>query len=169
MNDDDIKPLLREFDGRTEQPHEHRSTGPPTSGDSDRTDRPASGGVGLERSFASQYLDELIIAILFRCEEANGMDIIREFTHLFGVQFSPGTVYPHLHSLEEEGVLERRERVRTKEYRIDDEQAARENLASAVSQLSCLGTFLSTARNDSEDADGEQRRPEGKGTFDTEA
>lgn len=101
-------------------------------------------GVSLNRSVANEYLDELILALLLRHEEANGMDIIREFAHLFGVQFSPGTVYPHLHALAEEDVLECRECIRTKEYRIADREEAEAYLESAVSQLSCLETFLET-------------------------
>lgn len=149
MINDDMQSFLEETTDRAEQQHDDHSP-QPTSPD---TSAPASPGdasssvARLERSFASEYLDELIIAILFRCEEANGMDIIREFTHQFGVQFSPGTVYPHLHSLEEEGILARRECVQTKEYRVDDSDAAREYLTSVLSQLTCVEAFLAgTAR-----------------------
>lgn len=141
MTDNDIETLLSEFTDRVEQQLEQSET--PSEVDAGASDGPPAGGVHLDRSFVSEYLDELIIAILFRCDEANGMDIIREFTHRFGVQFSPGTVYPHLHSLEEEGVLVCRERVRTKEYRIDDPEAAAAYLDSVLSQLSCLEQFMS--------------------------
>lgn len=139
-----IELLLREFDGQTELHPEQSMEQPPTN-------KPAKAGpsdespqepLQLDRSFASTYLDELIIAILCCREEANGMEIIRELTHRFGVQFSPGTVYPHLHSLEEEGTLACREAVQTKEYRIDDWHTARESLQSTVRQLSQLSAFL---------------------------
>ena len=145
MNDD-IEALLNEYVDRTEQQTERTPTQVSTdnTSGSDRTGGPAPGGVQLDRPFASEYLDELIIAILFRCDEANGMDIIREFTHRFGIQFSPGTVYPHLHTLEEEGVLACRECVQTKEYRINDTEAVREYLDSVLVQLSCLTQFLDT-------------------------
>jgi hypothetical protein len=141
MTDNDIETLLSEFTDRVEQQLEQAET----SDDVDATtpDGPPAGSVHLDRSFVSEYLDELIIAILFRCDEANGMEIIREFTHRFGVQFSPGTVYPHLHSLEEEDVLVCREGVRTKEYRIDDPEVAAAYLDSVLSQLSCLEEFMS--------------------------
>lgn len=156
MNEDDVETLLRELHDQGKQHPERssaRTSGPDTSG-SDLTGSPPLSGIRLDRSFASEYLDELIIGILFRCEEANGMEIIREFTHLFGVQFSPETVYPHLHSLEEDGILARRDCVQTKEYRIADAQTAREYITSTVTQLSCLSEFLDTTPHQS---DGDRR------------
>ena len=155
MTNDDIDALLREVTDRDEQQSDHTATSPATDGtlDPDRSGSHPSAGPRLDRSFASEYLDELIIAILFRCEEANGMDIIREFTHRFGVQFSPGTVYPHLHTLEEEGVLDCRECVQIKEYRIDDHEAAREYLDSIVAQLSFVETSLSATVSEAVRAD----------------
>jgi DNA-binding PadR family transcriptional regulator len=152
MSNDDISTLLHEFTDQTERQPDRPPAQMPTNEapDTGRPDDSHSSGVRLDRSFASEYLDELIIAILFRCDEANGMDIIREFTHLFGVQFSPGTVYPHLHSLEEEGVLACRERVQTKEYHIDDEEAGREYIRSVLSQMTCLRDFLGTIPQESE-------------------
>ena len=147
MTDEDIETLVSEFTDRVEQQLEQSAT-PDEVGIGD-PDGPPAGGVNLDRSFVSEYLDELIIAILFRCDEANGMDIIREFTHRFGVQFSPGTVYPHLHSLEEEGVLVCRECVQTKEYRIDNPEAAAAYLDSVLAQLSCLEQFVSATVQDS--------------------
>ncbi|ERH09216.1 MAG: transcriptional regulator PadR-like family [halophilic archaeon J07HX64] len=147
MTENDIEAVLSEFTDRVEQQLEQ----PETSDEAGATNsgEPPAGGVHLDRSFVSEYLDELIIAILFRCDEANGMDIIREFTHRFGVQFSPGTVYPHLHSLEDEGILICRERVQTKEYSIDDPEAAAAYLGSVLSQLSCLEQFMSATVEES--------------------
>ncbi len=122
---------------------------PPQSGASETTRAaPEASGAGLDRAFASEYLDELILAVLLRRGEANGMEIIREFTRLFGVQFSPGTVYPHLHSLEKEGILACRECVQTKEYRIDDAESAEECIDAALAQMSRLSAFLGTTPSD---------------------
>jgi DNA-binding PadR family transcriptional regulator len=62
---------------------------------------------------------------------------------------SPRTVYPHLHSLEEEGILVCRESVQTKEYSIDDPEAAAAYLDSVLSQLSCLEQFVSATVQES--------------------
>ncbi|MFB6206076.1 MAG: PadR family transcriptional regulator [Haloglomus sp.] len=142
MTNENLQRLLHELAERDGELPDQQSVGEllDETTETERTVEATS--IRLDRSFASEYLDELIIAILLRHEEANGMDIIREFGHLFGVQFSPGTVYPHLHSLEEEGVLECRECVQTKEYRIADQQAARAYLESTLAQLSCLSDFL---------------------------
>lgn len=160
MINDDVESLLEGATDRAEQQHGDHSPQPMSSSNSAPAGlgTASSSGARLERSFASEYLDELIIAILFRCEEANGMDIIREFTHQFGVQFSPGTVYPHLHSLEEEGILARRECVQTKEYRIDDPEAARTYLTSVLSQLTCVEAFLSGTGRETEAGDEPSHR-----------
>jgi DNA-binding PadR family transcriptional regulator len=143
MTDNDIETFLSEFTDTVEQHLEQ-----PEMADDGHSDGPPAGSVHLDRSFVSEYLDELIIAILFRCDEANGMEIIREFTHRFGVQFSPGTVYPHLHSLEDEGILACRESVQTKEYRIDDPEAAAAYLDSVLFQLSRLEEFINATVQD---------------------
>ena len=155
MTDDNLQRLLREIAERDEQLPDQRSVGELLDGMTETARAGGSTSLRLDRSFASEYLDELIIAILFRHDEANGMDIIREFSHLFGVQFSPGTVYPHLHSLEEEGILECRECVQTKEYRIVDEQTARAYLESTLAQLSCLRDFLAGGLETSTPSDEE--------------
>ncbi len=149
----------QESSTHTQQPSGHDSTQAQANGvtDSDRVPGPLGENTQLDRSFASEHLDELILAILLSHGEANGMEIIRECTRRFGVQFSPGTVYPHLHSLEEEGVLARRECVQTKEYRVDDPEAARARLTSVLSQLTCLESFLSGTGTEAEGTDDRLR------------
>lgn len=162
MDSDNIDLLLHELDDQNDQ-QLGQSSDLPTypSEENDRPGDTSSMGWRLERSFASEYLDELIITILLRRGEANGMDIIRELTHLFGVQFSPGTVYPHLHSLEDEGVLECRECVQTKEYSIDDRQTAREYIDSTVGQLSRLSEYLDVTVRELDHANDGHQHPEG--------
>lgn len=144
MVEDQINALLVELEKETSRVPQQSGEAAPRKVEleQDSVERKTAVDAGLDRSFASEYLDELIIAILFRCDEANGMDVIREFTHRFGVQFSPGTVYPHLHSLEEEGVLACRECVQTKEYRIDDQATAQEYIESSLTQLLVLSKLL---------------------------
>jgi DNA-binding PadR family transcriptional regulator len=143
------KPETIEAENWAESILPERSTDPPADGRGLST--PAK-QPNLSRSMACEYLDELIIIVLCQVGETNGMDIIRELTALFGVQFSPGTVYPHLHSLEEKGMLSRRESVQTKEYRISDEQAAINHLDSTMSQLRFLSSVLDTVLSNSSES-----------------
>lgn len=45
-----------------------------------------------------------------------GSDVNNYLEDLFGVSWSPGTVYPYLHQLNDEGLLDLKENVRRKEY-----------------------------------------------------
>lgn len=136
----------------TQQPSGYDSAQAPTDDvtDPNRVAGSPEEDTQLDRSFASEHLDELILAILFCQGEANGMEVIRECTRCFGVQFSPGTVYPHLHSLEEDGILAQRETVQTKEYRIVDEQAAADALTATTTQLTRLSGFFATTLRQTE-------------------
>jgi DNA-binding PadR family transcriptional regulator len=58
---------------------------------------------------------------------------------------SPGTVYPRLHELCDEDVLEQRELVKTKEYTLDDAEAAESSVAAAARQHLALGMVLRAA------------------------
>ncbi|ERH09237.1 MAG: hypothetical protein J07HX64_00990 [halophilic archaeon J07HX64] len=58
---------------------------------------------------------------------------------------SPGTLYPELHELHEEGVLEQQELVRTKVYDIGDSQVAREQLVESAQAHFMIGQILRDA------------------------
>lgn len=91
-------------------------------------------------------LDELLITLVgMRDSETHGKGLIEDISTLFDATLSPGTVYPRLHDLEEDGVLEMQELVRTKEYRIGDREASREKVADAMRQHLALGFFLYSA------------------------
>jgi DNA-binding PadR family transcriptional regulator len=70
---------------------------------------------------------------------------MKDINRFFGTRLSPGTVYPTLHELDEEGVLEMRELVRTKEYFINDEAAVEERLEAAMKQHLTLGFVFQRA------------------------
>jgi DNA-binding PadR family transcriptional regulator len=61
---------------------------------------------------------------------------------LFGADLSPGTVYPALHDLDDDELLRVHEMVRTKEYRIEDAEAAEAMVAEAMYQHLALGLFF---------------------------
>ena len=62
-------------------------------------------------------LSELVVLLVgLRESGAHGKGIMEDVNRFFGTRLSPGTVYPTLHDLDEEGVLEMRELVQTKEY-----------------------------------------------------
>lgn len=88
-------------------------------------------------------LDELLLALVaVREGGTHGKGLIEGLDDLFGAELSPGTVYPHLHDLADDGVLTTHELVRCKEYRMDDAAGASERVAAAARQHLALGLFL---------------------------
>jgi DNA-binding PadR family transcriptional regulator len=64
-----------------------------------------------------------------------------QLDRLFSHRFSPGTVYPQLQELHQDGPLAKQDLVRTKEYAIDDQDAATERLRHTMQQHLALAAF----------------------------
>lgn len=104
----------------------------------------APAGVAADRIRSD--LDELLVALVaVREGGTHGKGLIDGVEELFGASLSPGTVYPHLHDLDDDGILTTHELVRCKEYRLDDPAAASERVAAAARQHLALGLFLRAA------------------------
>jgi len=87
----------------------------------------------------------LLLLIAHRSSDTHGKGLMGDLANVFDARLSPGTVYPQLHELEEEGLLEVQELVRTKEYLVDDEEALAERVTAAMEQHLTLGLFLRAA------------------------
>lgn len=93
-----------------------------------------------------QSLEELLVVLVaMRSEGANGKALMADLAAVFDSQLSPGTVYPALHELGSDGVLEMFELVRSKEYRVDDREQAAAMVDDAARQHLALGAFLHAA------------------------
>jgi len=105
----------------------------------------------IEDGLVKESLSELLLLLVgFRTNDAHGKGVMSDLNRFFGTQLSPGTVYPTLHELEEEGLLEVRELVQTKEYFIDDEEAVREQFRDAMRQHLAMGLIFRRAIEDIE-------------------
>jgi DNA-binding PadR family transcriptional regulator len=99
--------------------------------------------VDLDESVVKGNLDAVLLALVATQDHnTHGKGLMETLSTVFGAEFSPGTVYPSLHNLEEDVCLETRELVRTKEYAIDDTDASRERVAAAARQHLLIGAFL---------------------------
>lgn len=150
-----VNNLFRELDGSgevaVETPGEGVGSGP-------EPERVLSNVVGdlfpgeefeFDEDMIKQNLDEiLVVLIALRDSETHGKGLMEDLSRLFDARLSPGTVYPRLHEIEEEGVLRTHEMVRTKEYRIDDMPRASEMIENAMYQHLALGLFLHAALNE---------------------
>lgn len=143
MHDDGIPAatprLLRRLQGagRDETPEEVITA---VTGDTVDTD------LAFDEKLVTCSLDELLVSLVaLRDDGTHGTGLIDDLGELFGVEPSPGTVYPRLHGLEADGLLSRHELVRTKQHAIDDRAAARERVESAMHQHLAVGLFLAAA------------------------
>jgi hypothetical protein len=94
----------------------------------------------------TQSLDEILLALIaLRDDETHGTGLMEDMATLFDVRPSPGTVYPRLHELDESDVLVRHDLVQTKQYAIDDAEAAESIIEDAMYQHLAVGLFLHAA------------------------
>ncbi|MFB6283139.1 MAG: hypothetical protein ABEK59_04295 [Halobacteria archaeon] len=84
------------------------------------------------------YLDEILIILIASSDGITGKEIMTEAIKIFDTSLSPGTVYPHLHQLQEDGILEIRERVKSKEYTVADREKARQSVAELAREIEAM-------------------------------
>ena len=100
----------------------------------------------IDDGLVKESLPELFMLLVgLRESDTHGKGVMKDINRFFGTRLSPGTVYPALHELDEEGVLEMRELVRTKEYFVNDEAAVEERLEAAMKQHLTLGFVFQRA------------------------
>jgi DNA-binding PadR family transcriptional regulator len=110
------------------------------------TDLFDDGTPSIDDGLVKESLPELLMLLVgLREGDTHGKGVMEDLNRFFGAQLSPGTVYPLLHDLEEEGFLEMRELVQTKEYAIDDADAVRDELREAMTQHLALGMVFHRA------------------------
>ncbi|CAI50313.1 PadR family transcription regulator [Natronomonas pharaonis DSM 2160] len=104
------------------------------------------GTLHVDDGLIKQSLPELLLLLVgLRSTDTHGKGIMEDLSRFFGAQLSPGTVYPMLHDLEADDLLEMRELVQTKEYTIDDTEAVRGEIQAAMQQHLALGLVFSRA------------------------
>jgi hypothetical protein len=103
----------------------------------------------FDEELVKHSLEELLLVLVeLREADTHGKGLMDDLSTLFDARLSPGTVYPRLHDLEEEELLEMHELVRTKEYRIDDADVAHERIETAMRQHLALGFVFYSALQD---------------------
>jgi hypothetical protein len=106
-------------------------------------------GFRFEESIVKENLDVILLLLVAnRSSGTHGKGLMGDLATIFDAHLSPGTVYPQLHDLENEGLLNVQELVRTKEYRVDDEEALADRVTAAMEQHLALGLFLRAALAD---------------------
>lgn len=100
----------------------------------------------FEGSTVKGDLDEiLLLLVALRSSGTHGKGLMEDLAAVFDTHISPGTLYPQLHELENEGLLRVQELVRTKEYRVHDDEALAERVTAAMEQHLVMGFFFRAA------------------------
>ncbi|WP_293031656.1 helix-turn-helix transcriptional regulator [Natronococcus sp.] len=102
----------------------------------------ATDEVDLDESLVKDNLEELLLVLVSVHGSTHGKELLADLTEQFDAQLSPGTVYPCLHDLEEDGVLSMHAKVRTKEYSVVDEAYVRATLERTMTQHLAFGLLL---------------------------
>lgn len=112
--------------------------------------------VPVDEELVTESLSELVMVLVaLRERETNGKAIMDDLARFFDARLSPGTVYPTLHELADEDLLDKQELVQTKEYRISDESAVKSRIRDQMHQHLALGLVLQRALEELEPSDAE--------------
>lgn len=87
-------------------------------------------------------LDEILLLLIAVRGEAIGKELSQDLKHVFGTTLSPGTVYPRLADLEEQGLLRLMDLPRRKVYSISDEQEVYDRLEAEMDRLVVFSATL---------------------------
>ena len=97
----------------------------------------------FDEGMLKQNLEPVLVTLVALQERGtHGKALMSDLAGLFGADLSPGTVYPALHDLDDEELLRVHEMVRTREYRVEDSEAAKTMIAEAMYQHLALGLFF---------------------------
>lgn len=99
----------------------------------------------FDEEIVKHSLEELLTAlVVVNDSNTHGKSLMEDISMVFDSRLSPGTVYPALHALEDEGTLEQHKLVRTKVYEIGDPEKSMERLEETMKQhLSVAMTLYS--------------------------
>jgi hypothetical protein len=101
----------------------------------------------LDEDLLKASLDDLLLGLIAIRDGACGKEL-RSDLFSIGYDVSPGTLYPHLHDLESDGVLTMQEGVKTNEFRLADSNVVRDHLQSHVRDLVGLAIALEIAKSE---------------------
>lgn len=99
------------------------------------------GAVSLNDRLVKAYLDEVLLVLISAREGACGQDLIQDLYRL-GCGLSPGTIYPHLHELSDDGILDMHEQRCTKQFEIADHGEVTEIVNDTLEDLESLFSLL---------------------------
>lgn len=106
-----------------------------------------TGTGSLNDRLMKAYLDEVLLILIMSHDGACGQDLVQDLYRL-GSGLSPGTIYPHLHDLADDGLLEMHEQRRTKQFEVTDTEAVKQRVEEAFQDLSVLSSVFMLCDSD---------------------
>lgn len=101
----------------------------------------------IDDEILKAYLDDLLLVLIATRDGACGKTL-RSDLFSIGYEISPGTLYPHLHALEDDGVLTMHEGVKIKEFQLSERDEVHDRLEKRVSSLIRLSIVLKVGNSD---------------------
>ncbi len=97
----------------------------------------------FDEDLVKESLDDLLLVLIALNDGgAHGKGLMSDLANHFDAHLSPGTVYPRLHDLEEEGLLEVHELVKTKKYSIADTERTRRRIEQTLQHHIAIGSVF---------------------------
>ena len=96
---------------------------------------------GMADSLVKKELRHILLSLLLS-KPMCGTDLVKVLYQKFNVFISPGTLYPTLHELEQEGLLEYEYKLKSKIYRIKEKEQAAILLKKQVQASSLVSEML---------------------------
>ena len=104
-----------------------------------------SGGQAFrfDEDLIKESLDDLLLVLIaLQDGGAHGKGLMSDLANHFDAHLSPGTIYPRLHDLKEEGLLEVHELVKTKKYSIADAEQVRRRIEQTLQHHIAIGSVF---------------------------
>jgi DNA-binding PadR family transcriptional regulator len=92
----------------------------------------------------TEYIDEILLVLIAVRGGACGKELLEDVQTVFGTDLSPGTVYPHLTKLADDGTLEIRRLSKRKMYHLSDPGAVFTRVDRTADQLLLFSLVLKT-------------------------
>lgn len=115
-----------------------------------------AGELPIDEEIVKANLETIVMLLIDLRGGSHGKQVIADITDLFGVQLSPGTLYPVLHELEDDGLLTMHEKAKTKEYHLADDEAATQETTERILSHTSFGYLLYCFQQARIDADQSQ-------------
>ncbi|MEF8833103.1 MAG: response regulator, partial [Candidatus Thermoplasmatota archaeon] len=80
-------------------------------------------------------LNELLLLLIALREEGSGSQLLSDINTLFGTSLNPSMMYPRLRKMKEDGLLEMREKRKTKQYRLKNRAECMERVREKIEDL----------------------------------